>query len=534
MDQGSVPTSRARRLLRVFEGPPPGGRLAGRIEHLKARLWLVVVLVLACAVYVYFASAGGMRNWPVYGIYLDLQADAFRLGHLYVPLEPARELVQAADPYDRVNIRYWAPDLSYFRGRYYVYWGPLPALLQAAVKALLGITHVVGDQYIGLYSACLATLGGGLIIERMARRLFGSVPKFVVVFGILAFAFANPMLHNVTTAGTYQSAILAGQGWLLPGLALAFEAVWHGGTDAARRYRLLLAGVCWAFAVGSRVTVLPTVALFIGATALAESWGSERRWRKALVNSLWLGVPVAATGFALLAYNQLRFGNPFEFGLKLQLSGYPRLERFESQFWLPNLYSYTFRPFALSCQFPYVFQEWWISSSTAFPSWMTLPKGYYNMDEPVIGWLRAVPITWFIGFALLLVPRPRALHFRHGRVYLWCLVSFSALASLTGLTALGVYATTMRYLSDVTPGLVLLALLGAFALRASRFGLLAPKLTSTTIALLASATIVFGCLLGYQGYAGHFHKYNPELDAKLVQTFSFCGNSKPIVPRFSP
>ena len=32
---------------------------------MKARLWLVVVLVLACAVYVYFASAGGMRNWPV-------------------------------------------------------------------------------------------------------------------------------------------------------------------------------------------------------------------------------------------------------------------------------------------------------------------------------------------------------------------------------------------------------------------------------------------------------------------------------------
>src|SRR6188768_1476291 len=317
MDQGSVPTSRARRLLRVFEAPPPGGRLAGRIEHLKARLWLVVVLVLACAVYVYFASAGGMRNWPVYGIYLDLQADAFRLGHLYVPLEPARELVQAADPYDRVNIRYWALDLSYFRGRYYVYWGPLPALLQAAVKALLGITHVVGDQYIGLYSACLATLGGGLIIERMARRLFGSVPKFVVVFGILAFAFANPMLHNVTTAGTYQSAILAGQAFLIPGVLFAFDAVWHAGTSSARRYRLWLAGLCWGLALGSRVTVLPAVAFLIAITALAEGWLAERRWLRTFVNALCLGVPVAVTGLALLWYNQLRFGNPMEFGLNL-------------------------------------------------------------------------------------------------------------------------------------------------------------------------------------------------------------------------
>jgi hypothetical protein len=70
-------------------------------------------------------------------------------------------------------------------------------------------------------------------------------------------------------------------------------------------------------------------------------------------------------------------------------------------------------------------------------------------------------------------------------------------------------------------GLVLLALLGAFALRASCFGLLAPRLTSTAIAVLASATIVIGWVLGYQGYGGHLHKYNPELDAALVKALSF-------------
>jgi len=282
------------------------------------------------------------------------------------------------------------------------------------------------------------------------------------------------------------------------------------------------------------VTVIPAVAFLIGVTAIADGWVSERRWSKTFFNALWMGVPVAIVGVSLLVYNKLRFDNPLEFGLSLQLSGYPRLKSFEGKFWLPNLYSYTLRPFVASCQFPYVFQTWWIKASEAFPPWISVPGGNYNMDEPVVGWVRAVPISWFLGFAFLLVPRPVRLRLRHGRVYLWCLLTFSALASLTGLTALGVYATTMRYLSDVTPGLVLLALLGAFALRASRFGLLAPKLTSTTIALLASATIVFGCLLGYQGYAGHFHKYNPELDAKLVQTFSFCGNSKPLVPRFWP
>jgi hypothetical protein len=534
MDQGAAPINHQRGLRHFFTllSPPPGGRLAASIRHLRSRLWLLFLLLVACLVYTYFVSAGGLRSWPVYGVYLDWQAEAFRAGHLYLPLQPAPELLSAADPRDRINMRYWALDLSYFRGRYYSYWGPTPALFQALVKSVLGIKRDIGDQYIGLFSACLTTLGGALIIERMGRRLFGAVPKVVLAFGILAFAFANPMLHNVTTAGTYQSAILSGQAWLVPGVLLAFDAVWHAGTLSARRYRLALAGICWGLALASRVTVLPTIACLIAFTALAEGFASERRWFTTLVSALWLGVPVAAAGIALLVYNKLRFDDPLQFGITLQLSGYPTM-RFDRQYWLPNLYSYSLRPFTASCQFPWIFQTWWMKPAAAFPEGFSLPADYM-IDEPVVGWLRAVPIAWCIGFAFWLVPRPLNLRLRHVRVYLWCLASFSVIGTVTALTSIGVYGATMRYLSDVTPGLVLLGLLGALALRASRFGRLAPKPTTSAIVLLASVTVVVGCLLGYQGYAGHFHKFNPELDEKLVKALSFCGDTKPTVPRFWP
>jgi hypothetical protein len=375
-------------------------------------------------------------------------------------------------------------------------------------------------------------LAGGLIIERMGRRLFGAVPRVVLIFGILAFACANPMLHNVTTAGTYVSAILSAQAWLAMGVLFAFDAVWYAGTSSARRYRLWLAGLCWGIALASRVTVLPTIAFLIGGTALAEGWLSERRWLTTLVNSLWLGVPVAVIGVSLLVYNKLRFEDPLQFGLNLQLSGYAPM-RFELRYWLPNLYTYSLRPFTASCQFPYVFQTWWHQPPAAFPDGFPLPADY-NTDEPVVGWLRAVPITWLIGLAVWFAPRGAARQLRHGRVYLWCLFSFGVMATLTGLGAIGSYAATMRYLADVTPGLVLLGLLGAFALRASRFGLIAHRFATSTILLLASATIAMGCFLGYQGYNGHFHKYNPELDAKFVKALSFCGNENPHVPRFWP
>jgi len=531
MDQGAAPNTHARK-PRFFRAPPPGSKAAASIRHLRSRLWLLLVLVAACAVYYYFISAGGLRNWPVYGTYLDLQADGFRAGHTYLPLKPAPELLRAANPRDRVNMRYWALDLSYFEGKYYTYWGPVPALVQALVKSLLGITRTIGDAYISLVAACLNVWAGGLIIERMGRRLFGAVPKVVLVFGILAFACANPMLHNVTTAGTYVGAIVSAQAFLVLGVLFAFDVVWYAGTSSARRSRLLLTGFIWGLAIACRVTVMPTVAFLIAITALADAWLSERRWFNTFSSSLWLGLPVAAIGAALLVYNKVRFGDPLQFGLLLQVSGYLPID-FSLKYWIPNAYRYSLGSFAASCQFPYVFQTWHQPMSAPFPEGFSLPSDY-NTVEPVVGWVLAVPVAWFSAAALWFVPRPPKLQLRRDRVYVWCVLSFGAMAVLTAIAPLGVYGATMRYLGDVTSGLVLLGLLGAFALRASRFGLLSPKLTTTSITLLTTLTIAMGCALGYQGYNGHFHKFNPELDATFVKALSFCGKEDPHVPRFWP
>lgn len=507
----------------------PAGRIAATVHHLKSRIWLLSLLVGLCALYIYFGSAGHLDRWPVYGWFYDQLADGFRAGHLYLPMSPAPELLRAKNPYDSINSRYWPLDVSLYHGRYYIYWGPMPALLQALAKSVLGIQRSIGDVYAGVFSACLAGCAGALVVERMARRLFGSVSRPLLALCILAFACANPTLHMVSTTGTYQTAIISGQAWLLVGLLAAFDVVWHAGTLEARRWRMFAAGIGWAFALASRVTVLPAVAVLILLTALAEAWGSERRWSRFVVSALCLGMPVALSGAALLVYNQLRFQDWREFGLNVQLSAYPKMQ-FSTRYWLPNLYSYSLRPFLTSCQFPYFFQTW-KSSGGEFPKWFPLPPDYL-IDEPVIGWLRVIPLTWLSVFAFLLVPRPFSLRLRQSRTYLWCLLSFSTIATLSGLTALGVYCATMRYLSDVTSGLVLLGVLGAFALRVHRFGQKAPKLTSTAISVLASATVVMGLLIGYQGYNFHFHRENAELDRKLVKLLSVCGGRQPALPRY--
>jgi len=522
--------SRARSRLWSALRPPPGGSGQRRLARLPWLLAFVALSLAVAALYTLYVSAG-VRQWPVYGAYLDMQADGFLKGQLSLPGTPAPELVRAKDPYDPVNLPYWWLDASYYKGKYYIYWGPVPSLLAAAAKWLLRIRWTVGDQYLMLAFLCFAYFCGAVLIVRLARRLFPAVPRSLVAGGILAFAFANPTLHAAATASTYHTAIIAAQSWLLAGLLFAFDAVWYAHAARGRRWTLLAAGVCWSLAIGSRVTLLPAIALLIVITALLAALASPRWFSRMIQGSLWLGVPVAAGGVGLLVYNKLRFDNWFEFGSNLQLSGFPRF-RVAHEFVAPNVYSYVLRPWHGSCRFPFVFQEW--HSNDWVPRFLLpLPKGY-NSPEPVVGFMAAVPLTWLAPLAFVLVPRPWRALTQRTRAYLFCLFSFTVCASVTGVVGLGVYGSTMRYLSDITYGLVLLSLLAGFALRARAPTPHMSRPATWLVGALCTASVAIGLLLGYQGYNSHFHRYNPKLDRALTKALSFCNGAPPSLPAYMP
>jgi len=55
--------------------------------------------------------------------------EGFLAGHTYLPVEPAPELLRLSDPYDpAANAKYRLWDASLYRGRYYLYFGPGPAV----------------------------------------------------------------------------------------------------------------------------------------------------------------------------------------------------------------------------------------------------------------------------------------------------------------------------------------------------------------------------------------------------------------------
>jgi hypothetical protein len=268
------------------------------------------------------------------------------------------------------------------------------------------------------------------------------------------------------------------------------------------------------------MSVLPALAILVPLTGVAAGWSCQRRWLRILEDVLLVGIPVAIAGIGLLVFNKLRFDNWFEFGSRLQLSAFP-IFRVEAKYIIPNLYSYALRSPELTCQFPYVRQQW-SPGPSVFPAGFKLPTDYQIL-EPVIGWVRVIPLTWLIPAVLLRLRRRSAAPSVTFRTYLWCALTFAVMASAAGMVVLGLYGATIRYLNDITYGLVLLAILGALTLKKHRFGEYVPKFATSLVAVLATASMIMGLLVGYQGYNNHFHRFNPELDAKIVKALSFCG-----------
>ena len=77
----------------------------------------------------YFAAAVPLRHLPQHRYY-NLLADAFRAGQTSLLVTPSPELLALPNPYDPAqNAALRLHDATLYRGRYYLYFGPTPALV---------------------------------------------------------------------------------------------------------------------------------------------------------------------------------------------------------------------------------------------------------------------------------------------------------------------------------------------------------------------------------------------------------------------
>ena len=495
------------------------------LRGLLRRRWLLLLLGFAAveAVYVFFVSAGRLTNWPTYLTFLDDQAEGFRARHLHFAIEPPAALVAKANPFDPAWKPLWYWDASLYNGHYYLYWGPVPALLLAAFKTLFRVGARIGDQYVVFALASLQALAGLLLIDRIQRRLFPALPGLLVVAAVAVFVLGNPTLYNLSRAGVYEAAIVGGHAFLTAGLVFAFDAV---SVLGRQRSRLVLAGVCWALALGCRVSIAPAVALLAACTCWLVATRATQRWRLRAQAATWLGPPILLGVALLLAYNKLRFDAWLDFGRHYQLTW---ISFSSSAAFVPaNAWSYALRPFGLQCTFPFV-HAITDMGSRALPAWLPRKDGYV-VYEPVVGCLLALPWAWIAPAAVVSgIRRAWALVRGQGAAdesaagLTWVSLAATIATVATFLVPLTLFWATMRFLGDAAPALTLLGTLGwwlAYARFRERPVL--RRLIAGKSVVLALATVAVGVALGFAGQYQHFRQHNPALMDRLEKRLSRC------------
>lgn len=374
--------------------------------------------------------------------YYRLLVDAFRGGHTYLPIETNPGMFTLSDPYDPAqNSAYRLPDGSYYRGKYYLYFGATPALALLLPYCLLTGAHMTTGVAVYLYCT-LGFLCLSWIWLRVRRDYFPESRGWVAPLGILVLGLCTHTLALERRAMFWELPIAAGHAFACAMLACLYRAVRQTRPSVV----LGFAGLCLGLAATSRPPYLLTLSLF-----LPLLWLALRRERSVAVAVRWF--TPAAAAFLLcvigtMAYNYARFGHPLQFGQDFQLTGaYERkMRHFHFSYFVHNLYVYYVCPVRWTWEFPFVLARPPENS----------PPGYYA-GEPVAGLGATFFIFWTGLAAPLLYLRAR----RDRVVSLAVFLGSAALLALTMAVFLGsFFSATPRYQADFSPYLVLIAVCG--------------------------------------------------------------------------
>jgi tetratricopeptide (TPR) repeat protein len=389
-------------------------------------------------------GSGDPRDAPY-----NLLARGLLAGHLSLAKDVPPGLAALADPYDpnanrtfREDPRYFLHDMSYYRGRLYLYFGVAPALL------VFIPWHLLTGGWLPHWAAATALCAAGLLVtlslvSSVRRRSFPEAPAWLLAAAALALGLASFAPLLLARADVYEVPIAFSYCMV----AVALRCLWAALSAPGRAGRWI-AGASAAFGVAfaARPTVLPDALILLAPFALPEVRRQARAWAAAVL-------PLGASGGAVALYNAARFGSPFDFGVRYQLASVyvAKLQAFSPHYLWVNLRMYLLLAVECTPYFPYAHEG---------PQPPVPP--HHGGVEHMAGALLNAPLLW-LAVVLPFLLRARGAVGRP--LGLFCAsVGWAALASLVTLSFF--FGCCSRYQFEFVPELALLAVLGILCLEA--------------------------------------------------------------------
>jgi len=479
--------------------PARGREIAGLAVITLAILWAYGIFSTTKLVHLFTVNKDTTE-------YYHSLVDGFRRGQTSLTLKPPAELAALADPYDpqqRAGLSQTVlHDATYYKGRYYLYFGVTPAVI-----LLLPFRLLTGSQFPQGLATVVFCAGGYLaslgLLLALRRRYLPNCRTGAVWLAALLLGLGNLCLMMLTRNSVWELPIASAYCFSCLGYWLVFQGFTESRVD---NWRLLLAGCCFALTVGSRPTFIFCVIALGGLwlwSGRRRGFGAER-WREGLA----LFIPVAVGVAGLLAYNYARFDHPLDFGMEHQLAGGNNLQtKLTSREFVPvNFYYYFLAPAQWQRYFPFV------EVIGDYPG--VRPASYLGMEDPfgllpnMPFWLlaAAAPVMWSCWF--------RGQHAL--RAWMWF---FGLCFAATVSPVLFFGGATNRYMVDFLPPLLLLAGMGLLMLGSLDAGFRPGRWLRRGAGAVVSLTVAFNIFVAFQ-HNGMFNAHRHDAFVALARWFN--------------
>ncbi len=275
-------------------------------------------------------------------------------GEVSINLGIEEAISKLKNPYDMAERNQMVPnatdgwDTAFYQGKFYVYFGILPVLLFYLPFYL--ITGTAFPTHWGVFTAGAAVLIGVFyLLDKLIKRYFPGIPFLLyVVLAVIAGNCISTMMFMLRP-DFYSLPILCAIAFSVWGLALWISA-------EGKLWRLCLGSLFMALVAACRPQFLvgAFLAFFIFAKEIKEDSKYNRR---ALVMKLTAAlIPFAVTATALMYYNFIRFGSPFDFGANYNLTNNDMTERgFHIGRMTDGIFAYLLQFPNVNLLFPHVF-----------------------------------------------------------------------------------------------------------------------------------------------------------------------------------
>lgn len=404
---------------------------------------------LVIGLYAYTAHSGFLESLSqnAADAYYNLLVQGFRAGHLSLKKEPMLALTHLADPYDpAASSRSSLLDVSYYKGKLYLYFGITPAVVLFWPYVALTGQYLFQKDGAMIFCSVGFLVSVGLLYA-LWRRYFVKVDVWVVAAGILALGLATFTPFLLAQSDVYETSISCGYAFMI----LALAAIWKALHEPSRRGRwLAAASLAYGLAVGARPSLLFGAVILM--VPVVQAWRERGKVWALLMAATG---PIVLIGLGLMLYNALRFDSPFEFGTRYQLMGNQRPQ----QFFSPRYLWFNFRVYFLELarwdgRFPFV-------HDIRVPQ--PLPAGYVRVER-AFGILTNIPLVW-LALALPLAWRDRSTESRS--ILCGFLTGLGVLFGICALTICLYCSANTRYEVEFLPTLVLLAVIGMLSLESA-------------------------------------------------------------------